>query len=53
MIVGIKKNQDLKLKVSGNPIKIKGFKDLNYRKEAPDLNADRKKILKEFKIKEN
>ena len=52
MIVKIKKNNKTKLKVAGNPIKISGFKDSLYRGEAPKIDADRKKILKEFNIKD-
>ncbi len=52
MIVKVKKNNITKLKVAGNPIKISGFKDSLYRKEAPQLDADRKKILKEFIIED-
>ena len=52
MIVKIKKNKITTLKVSGNPIKIKGYKDLKYRNDAPELNQDKERILKEFNIKE-
>ena len=38
------------LEVSGNPIKISGFNDPNYRNKAPELNANRNSILKEFNI---
>ena len=52
MIVKIK-NNITQLKVSGNPIKISGYEDPTYRKEAPELNSDKNKILKEFKIKDS
>ena len=52
MIVKVKKDNVTKLKVAGNPIKISGFKDSIYRNDAPKINADRKKILKDFKIKD-
>ena len=52
MIVKVKKDNVIKLKVAGNPIKISGFKDSLYRNEAPKINADRKKILEDFKIKD-
>ena len=52
MIVKIKKNNITKLEVSGNPIKISGYYDSPHRREAPKLNSHRKKILKEFNIKD-
>lgn len=52
MIVKIKNKDITKVEVSGNPIKISGFNDSNKKKEAPDLNSDKIKILKEFKIKD-
>ncbi len=51
MIVNIKEKGVTKLQVAGNPIKISGFKDTIIRKEAPDLDFDKDKILREFKIK--
>ncbi len=52
MIVKIKKNKKTQLEVSGNPIKISGVKESSFKKDAPKLDSDRNKILKEFKIKE-
>ncbi|MBF96499.1 MAG: Acetyl-CoA:oxalate CoA-transferase [Alphaproteobacteria bacterium MarineAlpha9_Bin4] len=52
MIVDVKFNKNTKIKVSGNPIKFSNFKDARYRKPAPSLDQDRKKILNDFKIKE-
>ena len=52
MIINLKNGNDTELQASGNPIKISGFKDVIDRKQAPDLNGDRKKILKEFGIKD-
>src|SRR5258706_14746389 len=37
-----------KVKVAGNPIKISGFPDPKTRPGAPDLDADRARILKEL-----
>ena len=50
MIVKVKNKNITELEVSGNPIKISGFKDTNYRNKAPELNANRNSILKEFNI---
>ena len=50
MIVKVKNKNITELEVSGNPIKISGFTDSNYRKKAPKLNANRDSILKEFNI---
>jgi CoA:oxalate CoA-transferase len=36
------------LKVSGNPLKISGFEDPKTRAPAPELDADRKRILEEL-----
>ena len=52
MIVKVKNKNITELEVSGNPIKISGFKDPNYRNKAPELNADKNNILKEFNIKD-
>ena len=52
MIINLKNGNATELQASGNPIKISGYKDLIDRKQAPDLNGDRKKILKEFGIKD-
>ena len=52
MIVKVKNKNKTELEVSGNPIKISGFSDINYRHNAPELDADRNNILKEFKIKD-
>jgi len=52
MIVNLKKGNTTLLKAAGNPIKISGYKDILDRKQAPDLDSDRKKILKEFGIKD-
>ena len=52
MIVNLKKGKTTELKAAGNPIKISGYKDIIDRKQAPDLDSDRKKILKEFGIKD-
>ena len=46
------KDEIIKMKVAGNPIKISNFKDKIYRKAPPSLDQDRKKILRDFKIKE-
>ena len=40
-----------KFKVSGNPIKINGVKESKISKKAPNLNQDKKKILRFFGIK--
>ena len=40
------------MKVAGNPIKISNFKDKIYGKAPQSLDQDRKKILRDFKIKE-
>ena len=50
MIVKVKNKNITELEVSGNPIKISGFTDANYRNNAPELNANRNSILKEFNI---
>ena len=50
MIVKVKNKNITELEVSGNPIKISGFTDTNYRNNAPELNANRNSILKEFNI---
>ena len=50
MIVKVKNKNITELEVSGNPIKISGFNDSNYRNKAPELNANRNSILKEFNI---
>ena len=52
MIVNLKKGKTTKLQAAGNPIKISGYKDILDRKQAPDLDSDRKKIFKEFGIKD-
>ena len=52
MIIKVKKNNKTELEVSGNPIKISGYKESLTKKEAPNLDADRNKILKEFGIKD-
>ena len=39
MIVKVKNKNITELEVSGNPIKISGFTDANYRNNAPELNA--------------
>ena len=52
MIVKVKNKNITELEISGNPIKISGFSDTNYRNSAPELNADRNTILKEFNIKD-
>ena len=52
MIVKVKNKNITELEVSGNPIKISGFKDTNYRNKAPELNANRDSILKEFNIED-
>ena len=44
MIVKVNKENKTQLKVSGNPIKISGFKDSRTRKQAPELDENRKKI---------
>ena len=40
-----------KFKVSGNPIKINGVKESKISEKAPNLNQDKKKILRFFGIK--
>ena len=40
-----------KFKVSGNPIKISGIKESQISKKAPNLNENKKEILKLFNIK--
>ena len=52
MIVDVVLKNNVKIKVAGNPIKISNFKDKKYRTAAPSLDQDRKKILRDFKIKE-
>ena len=42
-----------KFKVSGNPIKINGIKESHIARKAPNLNQDKKKILKFFGINLN
>ncbi len=37
------------MKVAGNPIKLSGYTDDGHRKTAPDVDADRDRIIKEFK----
>lgn len=36
------------MKVAGNPIKLSGYADDGHRKTAPDVDADRERIIKEF-----
>jgi len=50
MIVTVKGSKKTLIKISGNPIKMSGIKEKKYRKEAPVLDRDRKKLLKEFKL---
>ncbi len=50
MIVNVKDKKNNLFKVAGNPIKINNFKDPSSRAQSPELDEDRKKILKEFKI---
>ncbi len=50
MVVDVNYNKHLKIKVAGNPIKISNFKDKGFRKPAPTLNQNRKKILRDFNI---
>ncbi len=52
MIVDVIFKDNTKIKVAGNPIKISNFKDKLYRKPPPSLDQDRKKVLRDFKIKE-
>ena len=52
MVVDVILKDKVKLKVAGNPIKISNFKDKTYRKAPPYLDQNRKKILKDFKIKQ-
>ena len=52
MIVKVKNKNITGLEISGNPIKISGFKDKNFRSKAPELDANRNSILKEFNIKD-
>ena len=52
MIVKVKNKNITELEVSGNPIKISGFTDTNYRNKAPELNGNRNSILKEFDIED-
>ena len=52
MVVDVIFKNNIKMKVAGNPIKISNFKDKIYRKAPPSLDQDRKKILRDFKIKE-
>jgi len=39
-----------KFKMAGNPIKFSNYKDSKTRGQTPDLDQDRAKLLKEFKI---
>ncbi len=48
MIVDVDDPTAGKLKVAGNPIKVSGYADPDRRDTAPDLDADREKILKEL-----
>lgn len=48
MIVDVDDPTAGKLKVAGNPIKVSGYADPDTRDTAPDLDADREKILKEL-----
>ena len=52
MIVDVKFKNNAKIKVAGNPIKISNFKDKTFRRAAPSLDQDRKKILRDFRITE-
>ena len=52
MIVKVKNKNITELEVSGNPIKISGFVDANHRNKAPEPNANRNSILKEFNIED-
>ena len=50
MIVNVKSTKNRLFKVAGNPIKISNFKDPSSRSKPPELDEDRIKILKEFKV---
>ena len=51
MIVSSTHKKIGKFKMAGNPIKMSNYKDSKTRGEIPELDQHRKKILKDFKIK--
>ena len=50
MILDYKVNEKVKIQISGNPIKIKGIKQNKRAKTAPELDENRKEILKDLGI---
>ncbi|MDH3520666.1 MAG: CoA transferase [Myxococcales bacterium] len=48
MLVSVDGGGDSRLRVAGNPIKLSAFEDPSHRDPAPDLDADRERILSEF-----
>jgi CoA:oxalate CoA-transferase len=52
MLVTVEDATSGTLKLAGNPLKLSGFADPPTRPPAPDLDADRAKILRELGLAE-
>ena len=50
MILDYKVSNSVKIKTTGNPIKISGIKQEKKARMAPEFDGDRQEILKEFGI---
>ncbi len=48
MLVGVEDPTMGRLQLAGNPMKFSAFEDPETRRPAPDLNADRERILREL-----
>jgi CoA:oxalate CoA-transferase len=48
MIIEVEDGTAGRIRLAGNPIKISAFADPHLRPTAPELDADRERILKDF-----